>query len=68
MTGNNQNPFIQMRDVVKSNSSPIVTLSDVNLDIIPREFLGTTRKSGAGVTSLLHMISGVSELTSGEAF
>jgi len=57
MTGNNQNPFIQMRDVVKSNSSPIVTLSDVNLDIIPREFLGITRKSGAGVISLLHMIS-----------
>ena len=68
MTGNNRNPIFQIRDVIKSNSSIIVTLSDVNLDIIPREFLGTTRKSGARVTSLLHMISGVSELTSGEAF
>ncbi|MGB7093557.1 MAG: ATP-binding cassette domain-containing protein [Anaerolineales bacterium] len=69
MTGNNQDPIIQMRDVVKAyrtGEGPFLALNGVNIDIQPGEFLGITGKSGAGKTTLLNMISGVSSLTSGE--
>jgi ABC-type lipoprotein export system ATPase subunit len=69
MTGNNQNPIIQIRDVVKAYNTgegPFLALNNVNIDIQPGEFLGITGKSGAGKTTLLNMISGISELTSGE--
>jgi putative ABC transport system ATP-binding protein len=68
MTGNNQNVIIQMQDVVKTYNTgdvPFVALKNVNIDIRQGEFLGITGKSGAGKTTLLNMISGVSELTSG---
>jgi len=69
MTGNNQHPIIHLRDVVKAYSTgegPFLALKDVNIDIQHGEFLGITGKSGAGKTTLLNMISGVSDLTSGE--
>ena len=62
-------PIIQLRDVVKAyetGEGPFYALKDVNIDIQPGEFLGITGKSGAGKTTLLNMISGVSDLTSGE--
>jgi len=65
----NQTPIIQLRDVVKAYATgdgPFIALNDVTLDIKPGEFLGITGKSGAGKTTLLNMISGISELTSGE--
>jgi ABC-type lipoprotein export system ATPase subunit len=68
MTGKNQNIIIQMQDVVKAydmGDVPFVALDHVNIDIKQGEFLGITGKSGAGKTTLLNMISGVSELTSG---
>ena len=68
MTENKQ-PIIQLRDVVKAYNTgegPFLALKDVNIDIQQGEFLGITGKSGAGKTTLLNMISGVSELTSGE--
>jgi putative ABC transport system ATP-binding protein len=68
MTGKNQNIIIQMQDVVKAYDTgdvPFVALDHVNIDIKQGEFLGITGKSGAGKTTLLNMISGVSELTSG---
>jgi ABC-type lipoprotein export system ATPase subunit len=58
-----------MRDVVKAYATgdgPFVALKNINLDIYQGEWLGITGKSGAGKTTLLNMISGVSELTSGE--
>ena len=69
MTENYQNLIIQMQDVVKAYATgdgQFVALENVNLDIYQGEFLGITGKSGAGKTTLLNMISGVSELTSGE--
>ena len=66
---NNLFPIIQLRDVVKAyetGEGPFLALKDVNIDIQPGEFLGITGKSGAGKTTLLNMISGVSDLTSGE--
>jgi ABC-type lipoprotein export system ATPase subunit len=68
MTGKNQNTIIQMQDVVKAYDTgdvPFVALDHVNIDIKQGEFLGITGKSGAGKTTLLNIISGVSELTSG---
>jgi ABC-type lipoprotein export system ATPase subunit len=65
----NHPPIIQLRDVVKTyetGEGPFLALKDVNIDIQPGEFLGITGKSGAGKTTLLNMISGVSDLTSGE--
>ena len=69
MIGKSQNIIIQMQDVVKTyvtGDTPFVALDHVNIDIKQGEFLGITGKSGAGKTTLLNMISGVSELTSGD--
>ena len=69
MAANNPHPIIHLRDVVKAYSTgegPFSALKDVNIDIQQGEFLGITGKSGAGKTTLLNMISGVSEMTSGE--
>ena len=68
MSGNKQNTIIQMQDVVKiynTGDVPFVALDNVNIEIKQGEFLGITGKSGAGKSTLLNMISGVSELTSG---
>ena len=57
-----------MRDVVKTyltGDVPFIALNQVNIDIQQGEFLGITGKSGAGKTTLINMISGVSQLTSG---
>lgn len=57
-----------MQDVVKifyTGEMPFTALDHVNLEIRQGEFLGITGKSGAGKTTLVNMISGVSELTSG---
>ena len=71
MKSNAQNAIIQMQDVVKTyytGETPFVALNHVTLEIRQGEFLGITGKSGAGKTTLLNMISGVSELTSGNIF
>jgi ABC-type lipoprotein export system ATPase subunit len=68
MDNRTQNIIIQMQDVVKTYDTgdvPFVALNNVNIDIRQGEFLGITGKSGAGKTTLINMISGVSELTSG---
>jgi ABC-type lipoprotein export system ATPase subunit len=62
-------PIIQMRDVVKTYATgdgPFIALNGISLDVFQGEFLGITGKSGAGKTTLLNMISGVSDLTSGD--
>ncbi len=64
------NPIITLRDVRKvyeTGSGDFVALNDINMDVLPGEFLGIVGKSGAGKTTLLNMISGVSEITSGNA-
>ena len=69
MSGNHRNIIIQVQDVVKTyytGGVPFTALKHVNIDVKQGEFLGITGKSGAGKTTLLNMISGVSELTSGD--
>ena len=64
-----QNVIIQMKDVMKAyetGDGSFTALNDINLEVTRGEFLGITGKSGAGKTTLLNMISGVSELSSGE--
>ncbi len=67
MTVVNQN-IIQLQDVVKSynsGESTLYALDHVTMDIQQGEFLGITGRSGAGKTTLINMITGVSTLTSG---
>ncbi len=61
--------IIQLKDVTKTyitGEVPFHALKKIKLEIKAGEFLGITGKSGAGKTTLLNMISGISELTSGE--
>ncbi|GAG14502.1 unnamed protein product, partial [marine sediment metagenome] len=69
MTEKKQHVIIRLKDVMKAyetGDGPFTALNDINLEVTRSEFLGITGKSGAGKTTLLNMISGVSELTSGE--
>ena len=62
-------PILTLRDVRKvyyTGSGDFVALNKITMDVLPGEFLGIVGKSGAGKTTLLNMISGVSEITSGE--
>jgi len=61
--------ILQLRDVVKiykTAAGGFTAINDISLDIYRGEFLGIIGKSGAGKTTLLNMISGVSEISSGE--
>jgi ABC-type lipoprotein export system ATPase subunit len=62
-------PIIQVRDLVKvyeTGAGGFTAIDGINLDVHRGEFLGIIGKSGAGKTTLLNLISGVSEITSGE--
>ena len=68
-SGHANEPIIRLRDVGKvytTGSGDFTALSNIHLEIYPGEFLGVIGKSGAGKTTLLNMISGVSEISSGE--
>lgn len=61
--------FIRLNDVFKIYPNPagdFMALKGINLDIHKGEFIGIIGKSGAGKSSLVNMISGVDQLTSGE--
>lgn len=62
-------PILQLNNVKKvfqSGAGEFTALKGIDLDIYPGEFLGIIGKSGAGKSTLLNMISGVSQLSSGE--
>ena len=54
--------------VYRTGFGDFMALKNVSLEIRAGEFLGVIGKSGAGKTTLLNMISGVSEITSGEVW
>ncbi len=62
-------PIIRLQDVTKVYSSAagdFAALRGITLDIHEGEFLGIIGKSGAGKTTILNMIAGVSEITTGQ--
>jgi len=62
-------PLIEARNLSKvyqTGAGGFTALNEINLQVLPGEFLGVVGKSGAGKTTLLNMLSGVSEITSGE--
>jgi len=69
MNENKYKLLLKLNDVAKAYATgdgPFTALDGVSLDVFQGEFLGVTGKSGAGKTTLLNMISGVSDITSGE--
>ena len=68
-TSPTQQPLIRLRDVVKdypSSAGPVRALDSINLDIYPGELIGVIGRSGAGKTTLVNMVSGTDDITSGE--
>ena len=62
-------PLIELHGVTKhyhTKAGTFPALIDINLDVLPGEFLGVVGKSGAGKSTLLNMLTGVDQLTSGE--
>jgi ABC-type lipoprotein export system ATPase subunit len=69
MSENKHKLLLRLNDVVKdyaTGDGSFTALDGISIDIYEGEFLGVTGKSGAGKTTLLNMISGVSDITSGE--
>ena len=71
MAAKNQNnePLLQLKGVNKvyqTGAGEFKALDDINLDIFPGEFVGIVGKSGAGKSTLLNLISGVSQISTGE--
>ncbi|WP_255193447.1 ABC transporter ATP-binding protein [Natronobeatus ordinarius] len=60
-------PAIRIDGVTKTFGD-VTAVDDVSLEIEQREFLTILGPSGAGKTSLLHMIAGFTEPTSGELY
>ena len=62
-------PILQLNHISKiyaSGAGDFTALDQIDIDIYPGEFLGIVGKSGAGKSTLLNMISGVSEVSSGQ--
>jgi len=61
--------IMQLKDVSKiysTGAGDFVALKGITMEVAKGEFLGIVGKSGAGKTTLLNMLSGVSEITSGD--
>ncbi len=64
-------PLIRLQNVVKTYltaAGPFTALKGINLEVFPGEFLAVMGKSGAGKTTLVNMITGTDDLTSGEVW
>ena len=62
-------PLIQVSRLTKTYHDAAVTLDAlhaVDLTVYPGEYVGVIGKSGAGKTTLINMLSGVDQITSGE--
>ncbi len=60
---------IQLRNIVKEYPNPAgahQVLNNVNLDLVPGDFVAIVGSSGVGKTTLLNMITGVDAPTQGE--
>ena len=62
-------PLIDLRDVIKVYSTAageFTALKGINAQVQKGEFLGVIGKSGAGKSTMLNMITGVDDITTGE--
>jgi putative ABC transport system ATP-binding protein len=62
-------PLIDLRDVIKVYSTAageFPALKGINAQVQKGEFLGVIGKSGAGKSTMLNMITGVDDITTGE--
>ncbi len=67
----NAQPLIQIDSLVKTyqtGAGPFDALRSINLTVYPGEYVGVIGKSGAGKTTLINMISGIDQITSGRVF
>lgn len=63
--------IIAVKNLVKtyrSGAQQFEALRSVSLSISPNEYIGIIGKSGAGKTTLINMLSGVDQITSGEVY
>lgn len=63
--------LIRLAGVIKTYHSAtggIPALNRIDLDIYPGEFVAITGKSGAGKTTLINVVAGVDQITSGEVW
>ena len=66
---NNNEPIFELKSVNKTyhtGAGEFPALKNIDFNIYRGEFLGIVGRSGAGKSTLMNMISGVSELSSGE--
>lgn len=57
---------IVLKNVSKSYENGVYAVKDINLQIMPREFLVLVGPSGCGKSTTLRMIAGLEEVTEGE--
>ncbi len=63
-----QQPLIVVKDLYKTYQEgeiAVAALRAINLTIYPGEYVGVIGKSGAGKTTLINMLSGVDQITTG---
>jgi len=68
MNGNNAQPLVNCRDVVKtygSGNAAVQALRGVNLDVYPGEITMLVGPSGCGKTTLISIVAGILRPTSG---
>ena len=61
-------PLIEARDVTKilAGTVPVTLVKDINLRILPREFVAITGPSGSGKSSLLYLLGLLDLPTTGD--
>ena len=70
MTDSSQ-PLIKIESLVKTyqtGAGPFDALRSIDLNVYAGEYVGVIGKSGAGKTTLINMISGTDQITSGRVF
>jgi len=68
---NTAHPLIKIESLVKTyptGAGPFDALRSIDLTLYPGEYVGVIGKSGAGKTTLINMISGIDQITSGHVF
>ncbi|HCU56914.1 MAG TPA: ABC transporter ATP-binding protein [Anaerolineaceae bacterium] len=63
-----QTPLIQVSRLTKTyhdGAVPLDALHEIDLTVSPGEYIGVIGKSGAGKTTLINMLSGVDQISSG---